>query len=152
MEGLWLHLQRISSMTYATICDESIVLEIGWPLHDVDLGDKSCSFSPTRHPHHASAADYVSRRVSTLFATLFLINHCRIERIESKSGSKPWVGSAGLHLGLGLSSCICLALMATVPVSELPVQHVLFVRPTYSLNRGACLLDVEMLPFSGESN
>ena len=58
---------------------------------------------------------------SMLLAILLVINHLRNERINPPTRSK-W--PAELLLGLGLSSTLCLALMATVPVSEFPVGPV----------------------------
>lgn len=59
---------------------------------------------------------------SGLLAMLLVINHVRTQRFNPERAE--W--SAGVHLGIGLSSTLCLALMATVPVSEYPVPHVMF--------------------------
>ena len=63
--------------------------------------------------------------VSFLLVCLLYVNFCRMELqcIGRKNISSFY---AGLHLGLGIASSVCLALMATVPVSESPVAHVLF--------------------------
>ena len=63
--------------------------------------------------------------VAFLIACLLFVNFCRSEtqNLGRRSLSSVFVG---LHLGFGISSSICLALMATVPVSEFPVAHVLF--------------------------
>jgi len=57
-----------------------------------------------------------------LLAMLLVINHVRNDHL--RPARSQW--SAEAHLGVGLSSTLCLALMATVPVSEFPVPHVLF--------------------------
>mmetsp|Transcript_24705 Transcript_24705/g.60648 ORF Transcript_24705/g.60648 Transcript_24705/m.60648 type:complete len:302 (+) Transcript_24705:211-1116(+) len=65
--------------------------------------------------------------VSFLLACLLVINHVRTEQLSMKSTSLPpsaWY--SGTQLGAGLSSALSLALMATVPVAEMPAPHVMF--------------------------
>jgi hypothetical protein len=63
--------------------------------------------------------------VGFLIACLLFLNFCRS---ESQTFGRKNLSSvfAGIHLGTGITSSICLALMATIPVSEYPVAHVLF--------------------------
>ena len=59
---------------------------------------------------------------SMLLGILLVINHLRASKLDP--ARTPWLGE--VHLGVGLASALCLALMATVPVSEYPVPHVMF--------------------------
>ena len=59
---------------------------------------------------------------SMLLGILLVINHLRASKLDP--ARTPWHGE--VHLGVGLASALCLALMATVPVSEYPVPHVMF--------------------------
>ena len=59
---------------------------------------------------------------SMLLGILLVINHLRASQLDP--ARTPWHGE--VHLGVGLASALCLALMATVPVSEYPVPHVMF--------------------------
>ena len=61
-----------------------------------------------------------------LLAVMMVVNHVRLEKLRGSASQGVWMYLTGAHLGVGLSSTICLALMGAVPVSEATVPHVLF--------------------------
>jgi hypothetical protein len=96
--------------------------------------------------------------VAFLIACLLFVNFCRTENQSAGRKSLSSVFS-GVHLGFGISSSICLALMATIPVSEYPVAHVLFAIGffvfvlIYQVNFISCIMDFHALSiFSGNQH
>uniref|UniRef100_A0A7S0TID8 CWH43-like N-terminal domain-containing protein n=1 Tax=Hemiselmis andersenii TaxID=464988 RepID=A0A7S0TID8_HEMAN len=72
--------------------------------------------------------------VAFLLASLLLVNHMRTELMLARRGMEPMsVVYSGTQLGVGLSSALSLALMATLPVLEAPMPHVLFAIAFFSL-------------------
>lgn len=79
-----------------------------------------CPDGALLHAHLLSSTSF-------LLACLLVINHVKTELLLLKTGSQP--GSAvysGTMLGIGLSSCLSLALMGTVSVGEMQIPHVIF--------------------------